>query len=190
MKTVSYVVIKNEFPAVAKWLSLNTSDFAKSLRNGLQKYGSLTERQFEAVKGSIAREQAKTMAESFAEEVVTGHLMAAFDAAQKSGLKKPKLRFEGFECSPAPKTGKNPGAVYVKANGEYAGKIMNGKYTPSAIVTPDLFGAVIAAMADPLAAAVAYGKRTGSCSCCGRTLTDPVSVADGIGPICKAKFQI
>jgi histidine ammonia-lyase len=37
-------------------------------------------------------------------------------------------------------------------------------------------------------AAAAYGKATGTCSCCGRELTDPVSIANGIGPICADKW--
>ena len=48
--------------------------------------------------------------------------------------------------------------------------------------------ALLQAAADPLQAAVAYGRQTGSCSCCGRELTDPVSIFGGIGPICLAKL--
>lgn len=40
---------------------------------------------------------------------------------------------------------------------------------------------------DPLAASKAYGKELGRCGVCGRTLTDPESIAAGIGPICAAK---
>jgi hypothetical protein len=32
-----------------------------------------------------------------------------------------------------------------------------------------------------------YGLRTHTCGCCGRTLTNPDSIAMGIGPICAAK---
>lgn len=35
--------------------------------------------------------------------------------------------------------------------------------------------------------AKAFGKLTEECGVCGRHLTDPDSIADGIGPICKAK---
>lgn len=31
-------------------------------------------------------------------------------------------------------------------------------------------------------------KRTGRCSCCGRELTDPASIAAGIGPVCAKRF--
>lgn len=39
-----------------------------------------------------------------------------------------------------------------------------------------------------LDAAVEYGRATGRCSVCGRTLTDPVSIEAGIGPICAEKL--
>lgn len=36
--------------------------------------------------------------------------------------------------------------------------------------------------------AAAYGHETGNCMCCGRTLTNPASIALGIGPICRDKW--
>lgn len=41
--------------------------------------------------------------------------------------------------------------------------------------------------ANPLDALVAYGWSTGTCGVCARRLTDPESVAAGIGPVCAAK---
>lgn len=41
---------------------------------------------------------------------------------------------------------------------------------------------------DPKAAIAAHGIATGSCGCCGRELTDPESIAVGIGPICIEKL--
>lgn len=38
--------------------------------------------------------------------------------------------------------------------------------------------------------ATAFGKRTGRCGVCGRELTDPESIAMGIGPICAEKFGV
>jgi hypothetical protein len=43
--------------------------------------------------------------------------------------------------------------------------------------------------ADPLAAAVKYGKLSGRCCSCGRDLTDPASIEAGIGPVCATKFS-
>lgn len=36
--------------------------------------------------------------------------------------------------------------------------------------------------------AAAYGRETGICMICNRTLTDPKSIAQGIGPICIKGF--
>jgi hypothetical protein len=47
---------------------------------------------------------------------------------------------------------------------------------------------VVSAAANPLEAARLHGQRTGSCSCCGRELTNAESIALGIGPICRERF--
>lgn len=50
-------------------------------------------------------------------------------------------------------------------------------------------GRVIALIAqDPTAASRAYGKHTGTCGVCARTLTNPESVALGIGPVCASRL--
>lgn len=41
---------------------------------------------------------------------------------------------------------------------------------------------------DPMAASAAYGRLIGSCGVCSRTLTNPQSIAAGIGPVCAEKF--
>ena len=43
-------------------------------------------------------------------------------------------------------------------------------------------------VADPLAAAKRYGHALGVCAVCGRALTDPDSIAAGIGPVCAKRF--
>jgi len=47
---------------------------------------------------------------------------------------------------------------------------------------------VLAVASDPKAAATAYGQRTGSCSCCGRELTNKESIDLGTGQMCAGKF--
>lgn len=41
----------------------------------------------------------------------------------------------------------------------------------------------------PLQSAMKFGKLAGRCCSCGRELTDPESIARGIGPICAGKFE-
>lgn len=64
----------------------------------------------------------------------------------------------------------------------FTGKARSAGHDPEAIKA-----ALDAFEADPLAALKAHGLATGSCGCCGRELTDPESIAFGIGPICRAK---
>ena len=47
---------------------------------------------------------------------------------------------------------------------------------------------IVAVAADPLNAAIAYGKKYGKCSVCARTLTDEDSINRGIGPVCAERF--
>lgn len=42
---------------------------------------------------------------------------------------------------------------------------------------------------DPIKALRDYGHQIGSCGVCNRTLTDPDSIAAGIGPVCEAKVR-
>lgn len=48
--------------------------------------------------------------------------------------------------------------------------------------------AVAKLVQDPKECAIAYARRTGRCGVCGRELTNPDSIALGIGPVCASKF--
>lgn len=41
---------------------------------------------------------------------------------------------------------------------------------------------------DPKAAAVAFSREHGVCACCGSPLSDPESIAMGLGPVCAKRF--
>jgi hypothetical protein len=75
------------------------------------------------------------------------------------------------------------------------GKIENGTVSLFAarMRSAGIDAAEIVALLDdievnPLAAAMKYGKLSGRCCSCGRDLTDPNSIAMGIGPVCAEKF--
>lgn len=42
---------------------------------------------------------------------------------------------------------------------------------------------------DAVKALALFGKSTGICGCCGRTLTDPLSITRGVGPICWGRLS-
>jgi hypothetical protein len=116
----------------------------------------------------------------------------AFARAKGVGIRNPKLTLDGFTLSPAKATSANAGAIYVKQgreyDGAYLGKVLRGAFQPSRDCDDDTKGKVLAAMADPLASAVAFGKKFGKCAVCYRDLTDPESIERGIGPICAERM--
>lgn len=170
-------------------------EFATSLLAALDKYGHLTEKQLIAVRSLVWKKkerQEQRAAEAqerqnAAVAVSVDKLHEALQAARTAGLKHPKLRYEGFVVSLAPADGKNAGALYLKQGSTYLGKIQNGKLFATR-EADEVKPAIVVAMEDPLAAAKAYGQKFGICSCCGRDLSDPVSVAAGIGPVCAENF--
>jgi hypothetical protein len=117
-----------------------------------------------------------------------GRIEEAFASAFGKGIKRPKLRLGAFQFSRAPDTGKNAGSIYVKEGEQYLGKVTAGEFFPVRECGDERKAQVIEVAADPAKAAKAYGMRTGSCSCCGRELTNGVSIDLGIGPICASKF--
>ena len=185
-----------ENAAEAAWIDNAAAtgfEFAISLQTSLGKWGSLTDGQLTAVRKCVvkaAERQQQRAAEQEQRSAVidTSAMEAAFARADEKGAKKAILRFAGFAVKRAPATGRNPGALYVTTSGEYIGKVQAGKFSPVRGVSQEVVDEVVAASADPKAAAIAYGRRTGCCSVCGRTLTDPASVDAGIGPICAEKF--
>jgi len=161
----------------------------------------LTERQLESCR-KLAHKAAARKAEAAAriaaapaaDTAGVDKLKAAFDkaaayAAERGrGLRRPRITIGETVISPAPAHGKNPGALYVKAGETYLGKIDAGRFYASRDCSPEMQSRVLAFIADPKAAAEAYGIETGVCCICNATLTNKVSIERGIGPICAEKF--
>jgi hypothetical protein len=106
-----------------------------------------------------------------------------------------------FTFSLAPAHGNNPGAIYVKDNGQYVGKIPAGASTfrPGRDFDQSRLPALREAMANPAEAVKADAARRAKlllenpdmsipCGCCGIMLTNPESIRRGIGPICAGKW--
>ncbi len=179
-------------PEIASWLASNGSDFARSLSASLDKFGSLTDGQANAVLNSIARDKAR--AEEQAQRVASApvaqieKLRAAFDSALANKLRFPKVRIEGFEFTLAGASSKWFGSIYAKLDGEYIGRVTDGRFVSTRACSESVSARVLEIMADPAKAAKTHGLKTGTCSCCGRELTNQQSVELGIGPICAGKF--
>jgi len=110
--------------------------------------------------------------------------MYAAGANRKS---KFQVRLPGITLSTVNK-GANIGCVYVFENNEYVGKItQNGELKGN--VSEDVKNLLEDANDNLLQLAKIYGHESGSCSICGRTLNDPLSVQMGIGPVCAKLFN-
>ena len=191
---------KEANPAEAAWMenSAGTFEFARSMLDALNKYGSLTERQMETVQRltvQSAERQATRVAEQAARAesapvVSVEAIEVAFNNAKESGVKFPKLRLDTFVFSPAGENSKNAGAIYIKSKGDgvYLGKVMGGRLFTSRDCTTEAAERITAVASDPKQAAVAYGMKFGACSVCGRQLTDSDSVQRGIGPVCAENY--
>ena len=191
---------KDANPAEAAWMESSAPrfEFAKSMLDALNKYGHLTERQMETVQRltvqDAERQAARAVEQAARAEsapvVTVEAIEVAFNTAKQAGVKRPKLRLDTFVFSPAGENSNNAGAIYIKnkEDGLYLGKVMGGRLFTSRDCTTEAAERIVAVSSDPKQAAVAYGMKFGSCSVCGRQLTDSDSVARGIGPICAENY--
>ena len=183
-------------PDIAAWWKDSNFDFAVSLRNQVMCGKSLTERQMFAAKNCVAKFNAARAAAVQREEQAVEVNISAVEQMLQNGkrtLLNPKVRLLGannqvFVLSLAPAYGKNAGAIYVKSDDVYLGKIVGGKFVRAGACSAQDEADLILACQSPEASAVAYGRAYGNCSCCGRELTNALSIELGIGPICREKF--
>jgi len=175
--------LKSNAPEI-KWILANaaSNDFARSCDQYLLKYGTLSENMLTAVQRGLRPVAAAV------EVLGVSKVVDAFAHATEAGLKRPKMHLGDFLFKLAPKTGRNAGAIYVTEEGEYLGKIADGMFQAARDCTEAQKAAIVEVCADPEKAAKAFGQETGRCSCCGRELTDPESIANSIGPICAEHY--
>lgn len=171
------------------------SDFARSLSNQIVERGSLSEKQLVSARSMMEKVQAnraRRQREARESESQLGDLapiLAVFDKAP--GGRRLVLRIgSGLKISRAPASGRNAGHLYVKdAESGYLGKVSpDGVWHPVRGVEASVADELREFAAHPLGAAKEYGRRTGQCCVCGRTLTNAASIEAGIGPICAEAF--
>lgn len=168
--------------------------FSASLLASLKQYGQLTEKQEKAAYNGYAKhlERLEKRAQATADLPVVEltRINEMFDTAKNNGLARPRLQVGSIEISLAPMHGRNAGFLYVKRNGEYAGKISGiGKlFLRNA---PEGTESELQEIAkDPMGKLTEHGRNTGNCSCCGRELLRKESIERGIGPICAQKYGL
>lgn len=107
--------------------------------------------------------------------------------AVKTKTRKFQLRLPGVTLSTVTK-GVNVGSLYIFESNNYVGKITENGILKGD-VSEDVKNILLEGNDNLLQLAKIYGHETGSCSVCGRTLSDPLSIQMGIGPICAKRFD-
>jgi hypothetical protein len=140
--------------------------------------------------GAIGRDEVD--APTVAVESVVGFLKAA----RERGLKAPKARFLSptggeLRLSMAGGSTKYPGAVQVKVNDTWIGRILaDGTVAGPMTRMAEVLATLEIIVADPAAAAAAYGALMGKCSFCNLPLTDAGSVEVGYGYVCAKRYGL
>jgi hypothetical protein len=80
------------------------------------------------------------------------------------------------------------GALVGKIDEENVAQIFPKKVVEAGTSAAEVERVLVEIEKDPFEAAKQYGRDSGRCAACGRDLTDPESIANGIGPICASKF--
>lgn len=114
---------------------------------------------------------------------VCGSLKAKLDELNMRAVWLPNVT-----VTRAPEHGVNAGALYLKAHGEYLGKITaDGQLRTVAVVAPVIKEELRGFVTGGKEYLAEVGREWGNCCFCGLLLTDPESVERGYGPVCARK---
>jgi hypothetical protein len=176
-------------PDIHQWLQHGRKtgfEFAVSLADSLNKYGSWTSGQLAAVEKCIVKfnaakdrktqEQKVDQSDIDLTDVPSGVYMVP------DGDTQLRVRVRHVQ------KGSWTGWTFVDDGAEYGSRSGYGRQDPAGKYTGKVQDQLRAITADPQEAMARYGRETGQCGVCGRPLEDPESVARGIGPVCAKKF--
>lgn len=162
-------------------------DYMRDMRAAVERWGGLTDGQAKGVLNCMAASGRRTMRERATADVVrrVDRLVPGGTYDVAGVTLRVRLSDDGGASVSVPDPDSTWGWSRVCLIGP------SHDVTPAWAATPDRLRAVRDLMAegsDVMAAAVTYGRRTGRCGVCGRELTDPDSIAAGIGPVCASRL--
>jgi hypothetical protein len=177
--------ITDRLRSVASW-----NGFARQILAEFDRGGLINANQMAAAERMMNNLDAKPKAVTA--NVDLSRIREMFEVAVSNGHQKPVYRAEGLKISLAPATGRNAGALYVVMidDDAYQGKVEGVTFKAVREAAASTVDALHRIAANPMDAAVRYGQKTGKCSCCGRKLTNKVSIELGIGPICAETWGL
>ena len=176
-------------------------EFVTSVMHSVRRWQSMSGKQFAALRRAL---NPTPMATETVGEMSA--VVALFERA-KEKLKYPSIALQTtsgqkVEVSMAGARAKVPGSLNITDGGPYGNNIWFGRIrrdgvweqpsgSPSAMRLLDEVRAIVRAFAaNPEETASAYGKLTGCCCFCARTLTDDKSLAVGYGPTCAGNWNL
>lgn len=173
--------ITDRLRSVASW-----NGFARQILSEFDRGGLINANQMAAAERMMNKLEEKSV------NVDLSRIREMFEVAVSNGHQKPVYRAEGLKISLAPATGRNAGALYVVMidDDAYQGKVDGVTFKAVREAAASTVDALHRIAANPMEAAVRYGQKTGKCSCCGRKLTNKVSIELGIGPICAETWGL
>ena len=173
--------ITDRLRSVASW-----NGFARQILSEFDRGGLINANQMSAAERMMDKLEENSV------KVVLSRIREMFEVAVSNGHQKPVYRAEGLKISLAPATGRNAGALYVVVidDDAYQGKVEGVTFKAVREAAASTVDALHRIAANPMEAAVRYGQKTGKCSCCGRKLTNKVSIEMGIGPICAETWGL
>lgn len=117
-------------------------------------------------------------------------------------LKYPKITFELVEpdgrkitvqLSRAGEKSKAPGCINVTDGGKFGQNVYHGRINldgTTTIANPTIAAFLADFATDPAGKAAEYGKKSGNCCFCNRTLTVDDSLERGYGPVCAKNYGV
>ena len=173
--------ITDRLRSVASW-----NGFARQILSEFDRGGLINANQMSAAERMMNKLEENSV------KVDLSRIREMFEVAVSNGHQKPVYRAEGLKISLAPATGRNAGALYVVVidDDAYQGKVEGVTFKAVREAASSTVDALHRIAANPMEAAVRYGQKTGKCSCCGRKLTNKVSIEMGIGPICAETWGL
>lgn len=163
---------------------IDNRKFLESVFDFYSRRGFITPKQYYAVCRAL-----RQMAADYHEIVFdASQVRAAFDAAEAANLGKPAIKIKGYRIL---RDRFAPSNLAVLDDDEgFVGKITGDQFAAhkGKLRAGYDYSKLEALFADFHAAVKQYGKLTNTCGCCGRHLTDPISVERGIGPICEKHY--
>lgn len=179
---------RNEMIAARLRTVADWNAFAQDILSDMARGRLITANRMIAAEAMMDKIDAKPKAQTGTVDL--SRIRQMFDAAVSSGHHRPVYLAEGLKITLAPAHCRNAGALYVVDldRDEYQGKVEGVDFKKVGTASPLTYPALLRIAADPLKTAIDFGRLNGRCACCGRKLTNKVSVDLGIGPICKENW--